>query len=405
VRKPLPTLDERRERLRRGLRWLINSGIQVPPGQTDAGGVYAWLDAGSGEPAFLYSEITGYFTTLCVQLHRCLPGVGGVEPELADGWLERGVAAATWLRDTAQHPTGGILSRKYPNADHSSDPWSFEGGRIAYFDSAMVGYGLMQLHSATGDRQWLEVADRVGQYLLRHHESADHAERYAAFDVLEMKPALEAERWSQHFGPYEVKSSYFLGSLADATGNSDYAALLRRVEEQALLGQLPEGRFATHPRGSCTHLHPHSYTIEGLLYMIATHGRTELLRVAEQALDWMFTNALALDLPLQQWATSAQHRIPGTRADALAQGLRIYEALRALGSTTEWAWEGWLGKLDARLASYETADGGTCYGEDEYGAKREHANAWVHFFRMERELFAILREQGRLAASPGFSLT
>ncbi len=49
------------------LAWLARSNIQIAEGP-DAGGVRAWLDETPGPPGFIYSEITGYFITLCCQL-------------------------------------------------------------------------------------------------------------------------------------------------------------------------------------------------------------------------------------------------------------------------------------------------------------------------------------------------
>jgi len=383
-------LERRRERLQSGLRWLRQSGIQRQGGP-DTGGVHAWLDADSGQPSYLYSEITGYFITLSMQFRRHLPALG-LSEESADDWLERGARAARWIADVAQHPSGAILSRKYEQEGTPPDPWSFSGGRVAYFDCAMVGYGLVLLHEASGEQRWLDSADRIGQYLLACHESKGEEVRFAVFDVRSSAPVPEGERWSQHFGPFELKSACFLDSLALATGKSSYRELLARVLHQALAGQEPSGRFITHPERRATHLHPHSYTIEGLLYLAAATGRRELLQPAARAIDWMFRTCLLTNTPVQQWSEEPALCIPGTRSDALSQALRSYEIIKALDPTLTWDWEASVPSLYERLIGFQTDDGGTSYGEDETGTKRQHRNAWCHFFRMEAELFAMLRQ-------------
>jgi hypothetical protein len=392
----------RTARLMRGLDWLATSGIQRPPGADDAGAVHAWIDGTTREPAYLYSEITGYFVTLCVQLERLLPKLG---IETRGAWRERAEAAAAWLVDSAQHASGGILSRKYlgPVDPQRIDPWSFTGGRVAFFDSAMVGFGLVQLWRLTGGQRWLEAARRIGDYLLRAHESADCTRRWAAHDVLADARVPEAERWSQHFAAYELKGAHFLMSLNDATGAGLFVGLAERTLAQALASQRPSGRFPTNQSETATHLHPHTYTIEGLLYLCAAHNRSELLDPAKRALDWTMTTCLLADRPLQQWSELPDQLIEGTRSDALAQSLRAYELIKALDPGVQWAWEGELPTLYDRVCSFETSSGATRYGRDETGDKA-HENAWCHFFRMEMELFALARQRSALIRGLDFAL-
>lgn len=396
------TAAARERRLRSGLAWLENSGIQRGPGDPDAGGVHAWIDGATREPAYLYSEITGYFVTLCVQFERYLPALG---VETGGRWRARAEAAASWLVDRAQHSSGGILSRKYldPAAQPKSDPWSFSGGRAAFFDCAMVGFGLTQLWRLTGERRWLEAARRIGDYLLAAHESGDRTRRWAAVDVFDGRPVEEAERWSQHFAAYELKGAHFLCSLAEATDNPAYDGLAERTLAQALASQAPSGRFPTNQSRAATHLHPHTYTIEGLIWLARARRRSELLAAAERALDWTLTTCLTVPSPVQQWSEDSGLVIRGTRSDALAQSLRAYELLAMLDPETRWAWEGSLPTLYDRVCAFETDSGGTRYGEDEYGSKA-HENAWCHFFRMEMELFALVRQRGELASGTDFAL-
>jgi hypothetical protein len=396
--------EQRKSRIHHGLAWLKNSGIQEPANNPDAGGVHAWLDASTGQPAYLYSEITGYFITFCVQMQRHSEVLELSADEKA-GLIERARAAADWILRVAQHESGAVLSRKYSElAADSSDPWSFAGGRVAFFDCAMVGFGLTELYALTSERRWLDAALRIGQYLLSVHESADKNTRYAASDVHTRQPLPEAPRWSQHFGPYELKSAHFLCSLSEVTGAEEYRRLLDRVLARALESQRPSGRFSTHPKGIATHLHPHSYTIEGLLYLVAKQGRRDLLQRAERAIDWMFQTCLLTASPVEQWSSEPALAISGTRSDALAQALRAYEIAKILEPSSIWSdWEPHLPTLYERVCNFATEDGGTTYGLDEAGDKSHHKNAWAHFFRMEMELFALLR-QSRVAIAC-FALT
>jgi len=367
---------------------MADSGIQLPPGHPDAGGVRAWLDETpdrGGEPGFIYSEITGYFMTLCHQLAR----LGGHE------WVPRGERAAAWIVEHALHPSGAVLSRKYDDAARgAADPYSFENGRIALFDCAMVGFGLLQIHTLTGDRRWLDAAVRIGGFLERAFGTAI-ADRHSTFDVKTMSPVPASDRWSAHFGPFQLKCALFLDALTDATTDPAPRAFANRILAHALAAQHPSGRFPTTPSGTTTHLHPHTYTVEGLLYLGARHGRPDLVQAAAHAIDWSVTTCLGRSPQLQQWSEDAPAVIEGLRSDVLAQSLRAYELVKLLSPQTTWAWESQVPGLFGQLASFTLPSGGTSYGRDEYGPRPHHANAWCHFFAIEAQLFRALRAARR----------
>jgi hypothetical protein len=367
------------------LDWLARSGIQIPEGP-DAGGVRAWLDETGGPPGFIYSEITGYFITLCCQL-------------AAHGdrtWTARGERAATWIIERALHPSGAILSRKYDLAPEraATDPYSFENGRIAFFDCAMVGFGLVELHALTGNARWLDAATAIGGFLERAFADATR-DGHSTFDAATMTPVAAAPRWSSHFGPFELKGAMFFDALASATGAAAPRAFVDRLITHALAQQHSTGRFPTMPAGDTTHLHPHTYTIEGLLYLAARHERRDLLQAAARGVDWTVTTCLAPTPQLQQWSEQPDLRIEGLRSDVLAQTLRAYEVIKLLAPETTWSWEREIPALHAQLDTFMLPSGGTAYGRDEYGARTGHANAWCHFFAVEAKLFRALRASGK----------
>ena len=366
------------------LDWLARSGVQIAEGP-DAGGVRAWLDETPGPPGFIYSEITGYFITLCCQLAR-----GGDR-----AWIGRAERAATWIVERAMLPTGAVLSRKYEQSPEraAADPYSFENGRVAFFDCAMVGFGLVELHTATGNARWLEAATAIGGFLDRAFGSAPE-DGHSTFDAPTMAPVPAAPRWSSHFGPFELKGAMFLDALATATGAAAPRAFVDRLIGLALSRQHASGRFPTMPAGDTTHLHPHTYTIEGLLYLAARHDRQDLVQAAARGIDWTVTTCLARTPQLQQWSEQPDLRIEGLRSDVLAQTLRAYEVIKLLSPQTTWSWEPQIAALHAQLDTFTLPSGGTPYGRDEYGPRTGHANAWCHFFAVEAKLFRALRASG-----------
>jgi hypothetical protein len=119
----------------------------------------------------------------------------------------------------------------------------------------------------------------------------------------------------------------------------------------------------------------------------------------------MFETCLLASTPVQQWSEEPRLLIAGTRSDALSQALRAYEIIKCLDPSLSWEWEPQVPSLYARLIDFQTPEGATSYGEDETGVKRQHRNSWCHFFRMEAELFAMLREQNALGLGRAFALT
>jgi hypothetical protein len=361
------------------LEWLRRSGIQAPAGTPEAGAVRAWLDETPGPPGFYYSEITGYFMTLCVHLHRY---------DRTRDWLSPARAAAAWIVDRALHPSGGVLARLYDSERPSDSAYSFENQVVPFFDCAMVGYGLLLTHEATGEARWLQAAQKIATFLMRHFDVANPS---AAYDLKQDRAAPVSHRWSHHFGSFELKGALFLDQLARSSGEPRGADFLGRILQVALASQLPEGRFRTDLERQTTHLHPHCYTLEGLLYLVARQGRRDLLAAAGRGLDWMFRTCLIPGRLSQAWSTRPELAIGGLRSDVLSQALRLYQLHKMLEPEARWEWESNVDSLYGTLAGFTTASGGTGYGLDENGPKPLHANAWCHFFNLEAHLYRAAR--------------
>jgi hypothetical protein len=381
------------KRLDKKLAWLRDSGIQAPPGAPDAGGVFAWIDESTGAPAYVYSEITGYFMSLAVHVARWRPH---------EDWLARAERAGEWIVGTAMDERGAVLARKYADpAASAADPYSFDNRRVLFFDCAMVGFGLTNLYEATGRAAWLDAATRVGRFVQRAFESADQRTRHPIFDLKTGAAPPPEPRWSRHFGSYELKGAMFLDSLARHTGDASFRAMSDRILADALASQQPSGRFPTHLPAAATHLHPHCYTIEGLQWLLARRDDAALRAPVRRAIEWMFTTCLlpADGRQLHQWSEEPQLVFAGMRNDALAQALRTVEVASWLDPAFAPPWRDALPALQAQLDGATLPSGGTVYGVDEMGPKPRHANAWVHFFSTELDLLRAQRLEGRLEKS------
>jgi hypothetical protein len=368
------------------LAWLLRSGIQETSGP-DAGGVHAWIDERTGTPAYLYTEITGYFVTLCVKLHAA--GLGDV-------WIDRARAASNWLVTRAQHASGGLFARKHASAaDEAADEFSFARGDSPFFDNAMCGFGLLALHHVDGDARWLDAARRIGGFCERAFLAtptkpgpsaiAPPGFDHAAVNLRTGRPVPPGPRWSRHFGPFEAKGALFLDALAAADPKDGTWANRRdQMLTWAMESQRQDGGFPTEPTGATTHVHPHSYVLEGLAGIAIRQSRRDLVLPLARGVRWSLATCLHLERPVQQWSAHPEKMIPGLRSDIVFQSLRAHSLLRRLDlETTENI------APDPRIEAYlsrSLPSGGTAYGEDELGSRALHANAWCHFFRLDAVL-------------------
>jgi hypothetical protein len=93
---------------------------------------------------------------------------------------------------------------------------------------------------------------------------------------------------------------------------------------------------------------------------------------------------------MQQWSEDGAATIKELRSDTLAQSLRAYALVKAMLPESRWGWEDHIPARYDQLATFALPSGGTSYGQDEYGAKSHHANAWCHMFAVEALLFRSL---------------
>jgi hypothetical protein len=370
-----------RDQLDRLVGWLKESPIQALSG-ADAGGVFAWIDEATGQRPYLYSEITGYFMTLGSHLARVYPNDAGY-------WLERAKLAADWIMNVALRPNGALLSRKYPDRNAGArDMYSFENGVSAFFDCAMVGHGLLNVYGLTNEDRHLEAAIRLADFCLKAFESQDKRIRYALYDTRHSTPMKAEPRWSACWGPFEVKSVMFFHKLYLHTNIDAYLAFVERVSADALRAQTVVGGFGTGINPNIVHLHPHNYTVEGLLYLAAHGIRKDLRKAIHRAIDFTFATCLAgAGGALQQYSDNPAMRIPGIRSDVLAQSLRTFYIASIIDPQLEWLWESDVEKHLRVMDGFTLASGGTSYGEDENGRRHLHANAWCHFFNVEMRLY------------------
>jgi hypothetical protein len=343
--------------------WLLESGVQLAEGP-HRGGVAGWLD-GTGRPAFVYLEITGYYLTTMAWL------AGGMasSPARAEAARARGRAALEWMRGAT---ADGALPPTRLHLLPGGDDWRNHAAFT--FDLAMAARGASSF-GAVGDAEasapvLTALTARLREICGGHAPLASHA-------LYGGHPELPA-RWSTRPGPHHAKAA---------------AALLR----------LPEGALDRSLRAACrdtvaiwaeavargpttSELHPLLYACEGLA-MDRAPPATAFLDILEGAFQTIMRLQDA-DGSLPGEAPPAPHHV---RSDVLAQALRIGTLLAVWRPPGD---EPALRRLAVALLRHVRPDGGVLFALDQ-----DVLNAWCAMFAHQAlALYAGLERGDRLPA-------
>lgn len=377
-------------------RWLAESGIQHRDRDIRLnGGVAAWYEQDKKIYPFLYSEITGYALSAWAFLGRILGG----SPYLKN--MER---AERWLACHAQLPHGGIKTRMYLVKHYASPNYSFDNGRVYAFDTAMAGYGVMQLYRLSRRPDHLMFARDLFRFLtgkMRRKDGLFHA----FYDSRTRRTGEDLEKWSDQCGSFHAKHALFFVDYHRFAGEADGARAAENLLDAACRLQKMDGRFVTSRGDGSTHLHPHAYTLEGLLYGGVFLKKPAYVKAAARGFRWML-NGVSGD-----GSVSSNH-IEGKfshheRSDIVAQALRIGAILYALDPS---AWKPvlpTLAKIREHLMLFQFLGrgrqrGGFVYGAATDGLQRPHLNAWATMFALQavwmHEEFVVRRKKAVLDA-------
>lgn len=356
------------ERINMGVEWMLNSGIQNTSGE-HIGGFNGWHDLDKKTYPFVYSEITGYGMNTLLFFNSLAH---------TPAFVHRAELAAKWIIDSAMHNCGGVRTRAY-----NTDPdnlYSFENNTLYIFDNGMVLSGLVNLYMVTKKEAYLKAAIDIGNFLLLMQKNDGFF--YAAYDANNAIRIDNQDKWSSQSGSYHTKLAIGLVDLYNATKDEAFLNSALRICNVSLKLQEKNGRFITQQNEISTHMHPHCYSAEGLIYAGSVLGENKLIQSAANAIKWALENQLP-DGGVPCKFIDGKF-ITHERSDTLAQVLRLSLYLRSIGLIEE---DTKIENLKNRLIQFQKTEGdqsgGFFYGTELDGTRRNHINSWCSMFAIQ----------------------
>lgn len=339
--------------------WIFNSGIQ-----SKEGGFHAWFDLDKKEFSFLYPEITGYGITTLLFLNRIFSDTI---------FVESAKKAADWIINCAMHANGGIKTRLYKDNVTSDPSYSFKEENIYSFDTGIVLYGIANLYKITKENKYIDASIKIANFLI--HKVQDKEGWF--LPIYNGKSGLTKERfdkWSNQRGSFHTKIALGLVCLYEITQNECYRNSVEKICRNALLKQDKSGRFITNYSDNTTHLHPHCYSIEGLLYTGVSLNIPEFIEASQNAVKWMFEQVHEHGLN-EIYRPSTKDFNDLQRADILAQAMRLGLILNYREK---------IESFKNALLSYQYlgAESGQ-YGGFFYTKGSRHINSWCTMFSLQ----------------------
>ncbi len=346
--------------------WLLHSGIQNPNGE-HKGTFNSWYDVNKKAYEYAYSEITGYGISTLVFLYNL---------DNDNLLLERARIATDWLRNKAQHKSGGILCRYfYGKANFMG---SFENEEIFSFDCGMVLNGVTSLYRLNKDKRDLEFCIKLANFMINKMQKPDGS-FYAVYDAKNEKLIDNGEKWSTQSGCLHAKLSIGLINLYEITKDKRYLDSAKKVCDNSLQYLQDDGRFITFSQTGDTLFHPHCYASEGL-YIAGSYFKDQrYIEASRKSTTYLFQHQLKNGgIPsFYRKGSLVEHE----RTDILSQALRM-GALFLKDIAEEK-----LQNLASRLLEFQIKEGsqkgGFIYGYDDLGNRYDHANSWCTMFAIQ----------------------
>lgn len=357
------------------IKWVLESGIQnISSDKKMNGGFNSWFDLDKKKYPFIYSEITGYGITTLLYLYKITKN---------KIFLNRAILAADWIISNALQKSGAVKTRYYYETLDANHMYSFENQIIYAFDTGMVLNAIISLYKVTKKDVYLNVAIKIAEFLLSMQKSDGSFN--SMHDAKSKKNYSTDEKWSRTSGSYHAKISIGLLEVFNITGENKFKKSSEKICKNSMKFQKEDGRFTS--LKNTTHLHPHSYSIEGLVYAHRFLEKKKFIKSAELAIKWVLSKQLSNGgLP----TSSSEKLDTNERTDILSQILRMSIYLMQQ-EHLPYDYREDLVRLKNRLLQFQNDSqtehmGGFFYGY-ENRIKMNHINSWCTMFALQSLIF------------------
>lgn len=355
--------------------WLLNSGIQ-----SKEGGFFSWFDLETREYSYLYSEITGYGITTLLFLYQ----------ESSEAlYLERARLAGDWLITHAMHPCGGVRTRLYREDSSAPAAYSFTAENIFSFDTGMALFGMANLYRLTQDKKYLLSACKMADFLVDTMQAEDGF-LYPIYNAKAGNTVTNTEKWSNQHSSFHAKVAMGFVDLYEATQDARYKNAALKLAEFALTCQAEDGRFITDSATRTTHLHPHCYSAEGLLYVGSHVGEPRFIIASRRATEWALGKVGTGGIN-ELYDPNTDSFNAFTRCDVLAQLLRLglfYSKDKKIEM------------LHKALSDHQYKSASRQGGGFLYNLSTKHLNSWCSMFALQALCWYAHKDEDDLFAQP-----
>ncbi|MBI2547520.1 MAG: hypothetical protein HYW23_03680 [Candidatus Aenigmarchaeota archaeon] len=355
--------------------WMLNSGIQnISENKLFRGGFNSWFDTEKKYYPFIYSEITGYGITTLLFLNSMYK---------KSVLVSRAKLAADWIIANALNESGGVKTRLYYDSGNEDKQYSFNNGMIYAFDSGMILTGLVNLYNETRDSKYLEASKRIADFLVDCMISKE-GHIFPMYNPSEKTTAVTYDKWSTQFGSFHSKIFIGLLKLSEAIKSDKYADAVSKSLKNIFDFQRNDGRFITDTKTGKTHLHPHLYSAEGLLYAGIKTNDQKLIDKSANAIKWLMDNQ-PHDFSIPQ-VFLKDGFIKYERYDVVSQFVRL-GSFFIQNNYIDIDYQKNIDTAAKKLLSMQNTNGqqngGFFYGFDETGKMLQHLNSWCTMFAVQ----------------------
>ncbi|WP_299290938.1 hypothetical protein [Nitrosopumilus sp.] len=268
--------------------WLMNSGIFISePSDSDFGAVHSFYDEKNEKFAFLYPEITGYYSSAMRFLY---------EHEQNQQFLKNSKASCDWLIK---------IFKEYDGIIQGISPDGIPNKFVYSFDTGICAKGMFDCFSITKDQKYLDFGIKLNQWII--DEALEPNGKIKSVKNLSTQKFEDDESvWYKRSGCLHIKLIIPLLQQFQLTGDSSLLNHVTNIGETLSEYQNSDGSILLHSDSNVINLHTMSYALEGLIWLYMETKDQKYLDSFKKALLWCDTQ-IQNDGSIDLWHNSKYH--------------------------------------------------------------------------------------------------